>query len=52
MEEVVEEIKKECNLRERVLLKIFAKTFVKVYHIGRIDCFNNLKNKKLNIFLQ
>ncbi|MCI8485995.1 MAG: hypothetical protein HFJ20_02660 [Clostridia bacterium] len=51
-ENIVEEIKKECNLKERILLKVFAKMFVKVYHIGRINCFNSLKNKKLNIFLQ
>lgn len=49
--EILEEMKKECNLKERILLKLFGKTFVKVYHIGRIDCFNSLKNKKLNIFL-
>lgn len=42
MEEVVEEIKKECNLKERILLKLFAKTFVKVYNISRIKAINNI----------
>lgn len=40
--EIVEEIKKECNFRERILLKMFGKIFVKVYHIGRIKMFNSL----------
>lgn len=41
-ENIVEEIKKECNLKERILLKVFAKTFVKVYNITRLKILNSL----------
>ena len=30
----------ELNLKERIIVKIFAKTFKKVYKLGMIDCFN------------
>lgn len=45
--EMLKEIGKGLNKRERILLKIFAKTFIKVFHMGRIETFNNLKPKKL-----
>lgn len=41
-ENIVEEIKKECNLKERILLKVFARTFVKVYNIARVKAINNI----------
>lgn len=41
-EEALREIKKECNLKERILLKVFAKTFVKVYNIARLKTLNSL----------
>lgn len=41
-ENVVEEIKKECNLKERILLKVFRKTFLKVYNIVRIKIVNSI----------
>lgn len=44
-ENIVEEIKKECNFREKILLKLFWKTFVKVYNIGKINYFNKIVNK-------
>lgn len=40
--EILEEIEKECNLKERILLKVFTKTFVKVYNIARLKVINNL----------
>ena len=42
-EEMLKEIGKGLNVRE----KIFAKTFIKVFHMGRIETFNNLKPIKL-----
>lgn len=36
---ILEEIGKELNFRERILVKIFRKTFVKVYRLGMISCF-------------
>ncbi len=30
----------DLNLREKIVVKIFAKTFKKVYKLGMIDCFN------------
>lgn len=46
-EEMLKEIGKGLNVREKILLKIFAKTFIKVFHMGRIETFNNLKPIKL-----
>lgn len=40
--EILEEIEKECNFKERILLKVFTKTFMKVYNIARIKMFNSL----------
>lgn len=45
--EMLKEIGKGLNKRERILLKIFAKTFIKVFHMGRIECFNSLRQEKL-----
>ncbi|MCI9000120.1 MAG: hypothetical protein HFJ26_04160 [Clostridia bacterium] len=40
-EKILKEIMKECkDWRERVLIRMFPKTFVKVYHVGRIKGFN------------
>lgn len=40
-QKIFEEILKECkDWRERLLVKIFPKTFVKAYHVGRIKGFN------------
>lgn len=44
-ENIVEEIKKECNLKERILLKVFSKTFVKIYNTGKINYFKKIANK-------
>lgn len=41
-EKIVEEIKRECNFKERILLKVFVKTFLKVYNIARIKAINNI----------
>lgn len=40
--EILEEIEKECNFKERILLKAFTKTFMKVYNIARLKVINNL----------
>ena len=42
MKNVVEdEIVKELNFMERIIVKIFTKTFIKVYKIGITYGFNN-----------
>ena len=30
----------ELNWKEKIIVKIFTKTFKKVYKLGMIDCFN------------
>lgn len=46
---VVEEICKNLKWYERVIVKLFSKTFVKVYHMGRILMFNKkLEDKRLS----
>ena len=37
-------IKNELNLRERMVVRIFSKTFNKVYNISRTTTFNNILN--------
>ena len=32
----------ELNLKERIIVKVFAKTFNKVYNIARIQIINEL----------
>lgn len=45
-EKILEEIMKECkNWRERVLIRLFPKMFVKVYHIGRRNGINYIIKK-------
>ena len=39
---VLDELKKELNWRERIIIKFFAKTIVKVYNISRINTINRL----------
>ena len=39
---VLDEVKKELNWRERIVVKLFTKTFVKVYNITRIKIVNKL----------
>ena len=35
-------IKDELNWREKMVVKIFSKTFNKLYNIGRIHAINNI----------
>lgn len=43
MEEVIiNEIKKGLNWKEKIIVKIFAKTMKKVYNIARIKTINDL----------
>lgn len=39
---VLDEVREELNWKERVVVKIFEKTFIKVYNISRIRTVNNL----------
>ena len=41
MDVVENEIIKELNLKERIIVKVFAKTFEKVYKIGITFGFNS-----------
>ena len=38
--EVLNEVVERLNIGERIVVKIFTKTFKKVYKLGMIDCFN------------
>lgn len=38
---VVNEIIKELNWKEKIIVKIFIKTFKNVYNIGRINTVNS-----------
>ena len=46
---VVEEICKNLKWYERIIVRVFKNTFVKVYHMGRILMFNKkLEDKRLS----
>ena len=36
---ILEELEKQLNFKQKILVKIFRKTFVKVYRLGMISCF-------------
>lgn len=38
---VLDEIRKELNWRERIVLKVFTKLIKKVYNIARINTINS-----------
>ncbi len=38
------EVMKQLNLKERIIVKIFTKTFIKVYNIIRINIVNSMIN--------
>lgn len=38
--EILKEICKDLNKKERIIVKLFKKTFIKVYHKARIKVFN------------
>lgn len=38
------EVINELNLKERIIVKVFAKTFNKVYNVTRIRVINKLLN--------
>lgn len=45
MKDVVKnEVMKQLNLKERIIVKIFTRTFVKVYDIVRIHIVNSMIN--------
>lgn len=39
---VINEVKNEFNWKERILLNMFTKVFIKAYNIGRINTINKL----------
>ena len=39
---VLYEIRKELNWKERIIVKVFKHTIIKVYNIARIRMFNEL----------
>lgn len=41
-EKIVEEIVRECNLKERILLKVFKKEFSKIFNIIRLEIVNKI----------
>lgn len=44
MDVVKDEIMKELNWKERIIVKLFAKTFEKVYNKCRIKIVNSILN--------
>lgn len=39
---VMKEVEKELNWKEKIIVKVFTKTFIKVYNITRINIVNNI----------
>ena len=42
MEEVYEELRRRLNWKERIVLRLFKRIFLKVYNITRVEIINNL----------
>ena len=42
---VLNEVKKELNWKERIIIKIFTRTFSKIYNIARINIVNEIIKK-------
>lgn len=40
--EILEEIEKDLNFKERIIVHINKKTFIKVFNLARIDTINKL----------
>ena len=39
---VIKDVENELNWREKIIIKVFTKTFNKVYNIGRINAINSM----------
>lgn len=39
---IIEEILKECKWYEKIVVRMFKKTFIKIYHINRIKLVNSM----------
>ena len=44
MKDVYEELKKNLNWKERIVLRIFKKICIMFYRRGMLDCFNFYNN--------
>lgn len=40
--EILKEIIKECKWFERIIVVLFGKTILKIYHYARINIINNM----------
>lgn len=40
--EILKEIMKECKWFERIIVVLFSKTILKIYHYTRINIINNM----------
>ncbi len=39
-EMILKEIKKDCTIKEKILIHIFRKIFIRIYHKIRVNLFN------------
>lgn len=42
---VLNEVKRELNWKERIVIKLFTRTFNKIYNIARINIVNEIIKK-------
>lgn len=42
--EILKEICRDLNWIERIIIRLFKKSFVKVYRLGLVKCFNYYNN--------
>lgn len=45
-EKIIKDVKQECNIRERIIISFFKNLIIKVYHISRINTYNNIVKSK------
>lgn len=41
---ILDEVTNQLNWKERLLFRLFKKTFIKIYRMGTINCFNFFNN--------
>ena len=46
-ERIIQEIMEGCNWKEKVIIRIFKRLFIKVFHNGRLKTVNSMLEKSM-----
>ncbi|MCI9016292.1 MAG: hypothetical protein HFJ53_03885 [Clostridia bacterium] len=45
LKELLDEIQKQCEFKERIFIKLFPKSFIKIFNIIRVYLINKMLKK-------